>query len=124
VGLPLVDIASAHVPTRGVVCVLVSTALRSPIDFTVYSAWVGKHPSVLNFLDVLQQVARIEMGIRPPTLREEAALIQSVFKEFDPIKPGCVGDTWYVLQYDWWKQWSHQSGFDGSRNRGGAGMSG
>ena len=56
------------------------SAVGSAITFETYSAWITKHPEVLNCLDTIQQVARIELGIRPPTLREEGSLVQFVFK--------------------------------------------
>lgn len=49
-------------------------------------------------LDTITQVARIELGIRPGDVREEAALIQSVYKVCDSDRDGMVHkDTVYGL---------------------------
>lgn len=77
---PLFRFWTLHSPCCFLPPSLPPPAPDSPIDFPTYSAWLLKHPEVVNFLDNFAAVARLELGVKPPSLKEEAALIQSVFK--------------------------------------------
>jgi len=84
----------------------------SDVPFEIYQTWIRKHPEALNFLSVLREVTRVELGVRPNSWSEERDVIRACYKKFNPAAPGRPGDRWYLVPYGWWKEWCAYTGFD------------
>jgi hypothetical protein len=52
----------------------------SAVDFDRYSSWARKHPQSTAFLDTFRFISRVELGVRPSDVKEEAAIITAVYK--------------------------------------------
>lgn len=85
---------------------------ESDVSFDRYHAWIRKHPEALNFLAVLREVTRVELGVRPDSWAEERDVIRACYTRWDPAAPGRPGDNWYLVPFAWWERWCEYTKFD------------
>lgn len=64
------------------------------------------------------QTAYVELGLRPGSPQEEAALIQAMHMDYSSSCTGDVGDSWHVLPFSWWQAWVAYSGFGAQGDSG------
>ena len=84
-----------------------------PVTRPQFLSWCHKHPDTLSLTQLLATASRVELSARPRNVQEEARIIASVMKEYNPQSPGAPGTTWHVVPYAWWARWCTFTSYTG-----------
>ncbi|XP_034237598.1 ubiquitin carboxyl-terminal hydrolase 32 isoform X2 [Thrips palmi] len=70
-----------------------------------YLMWTVDNSLSSHFLNLLFQVCHVVLGLRPQSRQEEGSIVNG-WLEREVTRGYIVGQFWYLVAMDWWKQWN------------------
>lgn len=108
----LADGSSALPTPSEMVAHLTDSGASACVPRAILHVWIRRHAASLLLFDVLRAAARVDVGVPPASTHEEVALIQDMYKPYDPQAEYPAGTLWYVAPASWWQSWTEAVRFD------------
>lgn len=71
-----------------------------------YLVWTAEHKELpTEFAKLLYQLCHVVLGLRPPNRQAEGDIVAG-WLDREEKAPHTPGQVWYLLNMDWWNQWS------------------